>query len=472
MTTTTAALSHRRRGLAATASSRRPRRCRAHRRGDVRVGRAPSGRHGHAGQTCDGRAGVSGDGLSRPGSVCPATAAGLPAAGSIAQIDHSIAAWTRNLAANPHDFVSATNLAVLYHGRGRLSADLGDQQKALDAARTAIAIIPDDPGPKALEATIDYTLHDFTGAFAITDAIVRADATQIGALATRLDAEIELGRIADARKDLATLSAATSGPAIDVRAARLAYVTGDARAGVVPVAAARCRRPPRTTRPTLASMTTRWVSTPASRVTLRRHAAPTPTRSPSAIPTSGRWSDLRGSMHSRDAPRAAIAGLEKAAAIAPPARDAGTAGRPRDGRRGHGGRGDRVQDRPLRRGSGTDREHRLRSRPDALRARPRRRDRRSLGQARASLAARPDYTGHDTVAWALYRLGRFDDAAAEIKAAGADGAADARVLFHAGAIALAAGDTSAGRKDLERALALGPALDPIERLEASRLLRN
>ena len=81
-----------------------------------------------------------------------------------------------------------------------------------------------------------------------------------------------------------------------------------------------------------------------------------------------------------------------------------------------------------------------------------------------------DYTGHDTVAWALYRLGRFDEAAAEIKAAAADGAADARLLFHAGAIALARGDTSAGRKDLERALALGPALDPIERAEANRLL--
>src|SRR4051812_10028361 len=174
---------------------------------------------------------VAGDvgGTAREPAMVPAPGGGaLPAAGSIAQIDHSIAAWTKNLAANPHDFVSATNLAVLYHGRGRLSADLGDQQKALDAARTAITIIPDDAGPKALEATIDYTLHDFTGAFAITDAIVRADATQIGALATRLDAEIELGRIADARKDLATLSAATSGPAIEVRAARLAYVTGDA----------------------------------------------------------------------------------------------------------------------------------------------------------------------------------------------------------------------------------------------------
>jgi len=51
-----------------------------------------------------------------------------------------------------------------------------------------------------------------------------------------------------------------------------------------------------------------------------------------------------------------------------------------------------------------------------------------------------------------------------------DGAADARFLFHRGAIAWAAGDASAGRADLERALAMGPALDPLERAEAEGLL--
>ena len=38
-------------------------------------------------------------------------------------------------------------------------------------------------------------------------------------------------------------------------------------------------------------------------------------------------------------------------------------------------------------------------------------------------------------------------------------------------IALAGGDGAAGRADLERALALGPALDPHERAEAERLLQ-
>ena len=70
-----------------------------------------------------------------------------------------------------------------------------------------------------------------------------------------------------------------------------------------------------------------------------------------------------------------------------------------------------------------------------------------LDQARASLATRPDWTGHDTVAWALYRLGRVDEAAAEIDAARALGADDARLRFHAGAIELARGNV-AGAEEL------------------------
>ncbi len=67
-----------------------------------------------------------------------------------------------------------------------------------------------------------------------------------------------------------------------------------------------------------------------------------------------------------------------------------------------------------------------------------------VDRARASLDARPDWTGHDTLAWALYRTGRLDDAATEIAAARALGADDARLRYHEGAIDLARGD-AAGR---------------------------
>jgi tetratricopeptide (TPR) repeat protein len=93
-----------------------------------------------------------------------------------------------------------------------------------------------------------------------------------------------------------------------------------------------------------------------------------------------------------------------------------------------------------------------------------------LAAARSALEMRADAGGHDLVAWAAYRLGRFDEARRESDVALATGARDARILFHAGAIALAVGDAKEGRDLLDAALALGPALDPLERAEAGRLL--
>jgi len=55
-------------------------------------------------------------------------------------------------------------------------------------------------------------------------------------------------------------------------------------------------------------------------------------------------------------------------------------------------------------------------------------------------------------------------------AALASGVRDARLLAHAGAIALARGQTTAGRDLLRAALSLGPALDPLQADEARALL--
>ncbi|HEU0234815.1 MAG TPA: hypothetical protein VFR14_00095, partial [Candidatus Limnocylindrales bacterium] len=93
-----------------------------------------------------------------------------------------------------------------------------------------------------------------------------------------------------------------------------------------------------------------------------------------------------------------------------------------------------------------------------------------LAAARSALEVRADAGGHDVVAWAAFRLGRFDEARRASVLARAGGAHDARILFHAGAIELAGGDADRGRELLRDALALGPALDPLERAEAERLL--
>jgi len=93
-----------------------------------------------------------------------------------------------------------------------------------------------------------------------------------------------------------------------------------------------------------------------------------------------------------------------------------------------------------------------------------------LARVRTSVDGRPDAAGHDQLAWTLYRLGRSSEAAAEIAAARALGADDARLRFHDGAIRLAMGDVDGGRALLRGAADLGPALDPGERQEVAKLL--
>ena len=176
--------------------------------------------------------------LSDVSVTIPGAGAVLPAPGSVAQLDHNIAAWSLNLKANPQDFLSATNLAILYHARARLTADLADHQRALEAARVAIQIAPNHTAARALEAAILYSLHDFHAAFAAADRLVTEDPTQFGALATRADASLELGNLDVARADLATLVAKAPSPAVDVRRARLAEVIGDLNGAVALAAAA------------------------------------------------------------------------------------------------------------------------------------------------------------------------------------------------------------------------------------------
>jgi len=74
----------------------------------------------------------------------------------------------------------------------------------------------------------------------------------------------------------------------------------------------------------------------------------------------------------------------------------------------------------------------------------------------------------DTYAWALFRAGRIVEARVASDRALRLGTRDARILYHAGAIRLAGGDT--GGKDLIRkALSLNPKFDATGAAEAARL---
>ncbi|HEY9283738.1 MAG TPA: tetratricopeptide repeat protein, partial [Pyrinomonadaceae bacterium] len=89
-------------------------------------------------------------------------------------------------------------------------------------------------------------------------------------------------------------------------------------------------------------------------------------------------------------------------------------------------------------------------------------------RARREYDKRRDIYTADALAWAASKTGRHDEAREKIKEALRLGTRDARLLYHAGMIALAAGDAETGRAQLRRALELSPGFDPLQ----SRLARK
>jgi tetratricopeptide (TPR) repeat protein len=93
----------------------------------------------------------------------------------------------------------------------------------------------------------------------------------------------------------------------------------------------------------------------------------------------------------------------------------------------------------------------------------------ALRLVEAEKKVRDDIYTEDTLGWALYRLGRFADARAASEKATALGTKDARLLYHAGAIRIAAGDKAAGEKLVKEAGALNSKFDVTGAAEAAKL---
>jgi tetratricopeptide (TPR) repeat protein len=79
--------------------------------------------------------------------------------------------------------------------------------------------------------------------------------------------------------------------------------------------------------------------------------------------------------------------------------------------------------------------------------------------AHKDLQLRQNVATHDTLAWALYRAGRFTEALDEINKALSLGFKDAHLFFHAAMIHLAAGRAEEGKQFLKKAAEINPRYD-------------
>lgn len=93
----------------------------------------------------------------------------------------------------------------------------------------------------------------------------------------------------------------------------------------------------------------------------------------------------------------------------------------------------------------------------------------ALVQAEAAYAVRPTIYAADTLAWALYRNGRNEEAWGYSKEARRLGARDAVLHFHAAEIAAARGDPVSADEQLTQALAINPYPSPLIHRQLSTL---
>lgn len=411
-----------------------------------------------------------------PGAVAPIEAPGAigGAVDGRLPLAERIAFWTTRVRAHPDDFLSLVQLATVHAERARATADLTAYDQALGLIDRSIALVPDYPPTIRARASVRFAIHDFAGAAADAATVLAASPADPVALGVLGDARLELGALGEAGAAYDRLAGVAPGPWLDVRRARLAWASGDP-AGAVALAR-RARAAAARDDPTDAAYYDYALGELAR---LSGDAATARSGFEAALAT--RPDDLGAlvglaridAFEGRAA--AAIAGLERAAVIAPQpetlallgdlramAGDASAAERHHATvrlTRTLGALDGSVYDRQLilfelDHDGATDAVV-----GDTL-----------LADAQAALARRADAAGHDAVAWALHRLGRSEEAARESDAARASGIVDARVLYHAGAIALARGDAMGGRDLVRRALDLGPALDPLERRAAEALL--
>jgi tetratricopeptide (TPR) repeat protein len=95
----------------------------------------------------------------------------------------------------------------------------------------------------------------------------------------------------------------------------------------------------------------------------------------------------------------------------------------------------------------------------------------ALKLAEGEMKVRPGIYTQDALAWALHRKGRLADAREAIDKATRHGTKDPLLLYHAGAIRIAAGDEEGGQKLVKEALALSPKFDPVAAVEAAELVK-
>lgn len=393
----------------------------------------------------------------------------------VTRIKANNAFWSAKLVAHANDFVAAEKLGESEIELARATGDLSAYVAAGDALDTALRLYPDMAAAKAFKGVVLVALHRFTDARTLAESVLVDTPDDPTSLATLGDANLELGDVVAARTAFTHLAAVAPGAAASVRLGHLAFIVGDtatalryARAAVHQSDADEDSVGERAGfyRYQLADTLIGTGDRKDAEKAYRDAIAHDP-RSFLAHAGLGRALAADGKLD------AAIKEFSAAIAIIPQPdmlarrsdlyqlRDA-----PGDTKRAEQDRATVLAIAQLASAAGNvyDRTLALYLANHGLQTA------HAVDLAATELETRKDVYGYDALAWALLADGRPTEADTAIQSALAFGTKDAKVLYHAGMIGLALGDTARAKTQLTAALALDPSFDLLQAQRARQVL--
>jgi tetratricopeptide (TPR) repeat protein len=409
---------------------------------------------------------AQGDGLPSLGSGSPITA---PAADGQMKPAGQVAFWQGRVDASPASFLDRTQLGQALTAQARAEADLTLYEDAEEVLREATSLNPEYPAARLALGRAVHAQHEFSESLRLASDVLDAQPSSLPALALLGDAYLELGDYEAAADAYGRLAEQDSSPAVTSRLSRLAYQTGE----------------------------------PETALELAERALDDARRSSlAASDESFYWHQVGAVRFATGDVDGAIEALEHARLLDPDGRGAteqlafvyASIGRDADAIELYeqllsGGPAADLHGLYallLRRNgdaAGADRHLRLGVELAAETADRFPAERRHLigflvgidpdlavELAEADLAERQDVGAYDALGWALHHVGRHAEAADAAERVIRSGIRDAAMLYHAGAILVAAGDEDTGRRLVAEALDINDRFHPTDADAARALL--
>ncbi len=385
-------------------------------------------------------------------------------ANDLERIRENVTFWSARALSQPTDFVSNARWAASEIELARATGDVTRYVAAQEALDRSLETNPEYLPALSARGAVLVALHDFTAARDHARSVLELLPADAGALATLADASIALGDMDAARGALQELTLVADSAAARVRASHLAFLDGDPEQAVA------------LSRDAVASAVDEGLE--GSALAWYRYqlgdtlAATGDLAGAETAFTAARTDDPASALAHWGLARIAGAGQDWDRAIDELGVAIGIVPLPDFVAR-------RADLYALRSAPGDDRLERadratvlaigslageatgIYDRTLSLYLSSQGEDvARALTLAETELDARTDVYGYDALAWALLANGRAEEARTAMTEALALGTRDARLLFHAGMIEAALGNTAAARSFLEDALATDPSFDP------------